>query len=419
VLGLTVPFPGNVYGALRMAQTDARRSRPATRIAIGGGYVNTELRGLRDPRLFDYVDYVTLDDGEAPLLALLEHLREPTRPLLRTFVRDDGEIAWRCHRRHAPRRAAALTPARRATPACRSIATCRWSSCSTRCTGCGPTGGGTSSPSPTAATGRSAASATSRSTTSAATIRGRRRSARRSHRGDVAETGQTGFHLVDEAAPPAGLRALAERCSRARRHDHLVGQHPLREDLHARAVQLLARSGCVAVSGGLEVASDRLLALMKKGVTVEQVARVTRAFTDAGVMVHAYLMYGFPTETEQETIDSARARAPAVRRRLRAVGVLAPLRRHRAQPDRPAPRAVRHHAAPAKAVTFAENEVGFDDPTGVDHDRLGVGLRKALYNYMHGLGLDVDVRRWFDDGSKRKVPPARVPPDLVERALRG
>src|SRR6185436_8933114 len=60
--------------------------------------------------------------------------------------------------------------------------------------------------------------------------------------------------------------------------------------------KLLARAGCVAVSGGLEVASDRLLQRMKKGVTVEQVARVTRAFTDAGVMVHAYLMYGFPTE---------------------------------------------------------------------------------------------------------------------------
>ena len=55
----------------------------------------------------------------------------------------------------------------------------------------------------------------------------------------------------------------------------------------------LAAAGLVAVSGGPRVASDRLLKLMQKGVTVEQVARVTRAFTDAGIMVHAYLMYGF------------------------------------------------------------------------------------------------------------------------------
>jgi hypothetical protein len=39
-------------------------------------------------------------------------------------------------------------------------------------------------------------------------------------------------------------------------------------------------------------------------VTVEQVARVTRNFTEAGVMVHCYLMYGYPTQTVQETVDS-------------------------------------------------------------------------------------------------------------------
>ena len=68
--------------------------------------------------------------------------------------------------------------------------------------------------------------------------------------------------------------------------------------------RLLKASGCIAVSGGLEVASDRLLAKMKKGVTVAQVARVAQAFTTAGIMVHAYLMYGFPTQTAQETVDA-------------------------------------------------------------------------------------------------------------------
>ena len=35
---------------------------------------------------------------------------------------------------------------------------------------------------------------------------------------------------------------------------------------------------------------------------------------------------------------------------------------------------------------------------------------------MHGLGLDDDVRRWFDGG--RRVPAPRVARDLIERALR-
>jgi radical SAM superfamily enzyme YgiQ (UPF0313 family) len=235
----------------------------------------------------------------------------------------------------------------------------------------------------------------------------------------IAETGQTGFHLVDEAAPPAGLRALAERLLARGVTITWWGNIRFEKTFTPELCQLLARSGCVAVSGGLEVASDRLLGLMKKGVTVEQVARVTRAFTDAGVMVHAYLMYGFPTETEQETIDSLERV-----RQLFAAGCVQSAFWHRFAATTHSPIGQRPELygitlRRTKAVTFAENEIGFDDPTGVDHDRLGVGLRKALYNYMHGLGLDVDVRRWFDDGSKRKVPPARVPPDLVERALRG
>jgi hypothetical protein len=50
---------------------------------------------------------------------------------------------------------------------------------------------------------------------------------------------------------------------------------------------------------------------------------------------------------------------------------------------------------PLPPVTFAKNDVGFIDPTGTDHDAMGVALNKALYNYMHGIGLDEDVRSWF------------------------
>jgi hypothetical protein len=63
--------------------------------------------------------------------------------------------------------------------------------------------------------------------------------------------------------------------------------------------------------------------------------------------------------------------------------------------------------------TFARNEVPFVDPTGVDHDALHPGLKKALYNFMHGIGLDEDVRCWFDV----PVPKAKVRRDLVASAL--
>jgi hypothetical protein len=155
--------------------------------------------------------------------------------------------------------------------------------------------------------------------------------------------------------------------------------------------QQLADSGCIAISGGLEVASDRLLALMKKGVSVEQVARVTKAFADAGILVHAYLMYGFPTQTVQDTVDALeyvrQLFAAAASRAASSTALPAPCIRRWAGPA-----GLRRDAAAAAAGDFAKNDVAFIDPTGVDHDALGVGLKKAIYNYMHGIGLEEDVR---------------------------
>jgi hypothetical protein len=167
------------------------------------------------------------------------------------------------------------------------------------------------------------------------------------------------------------------------------------------------------VSGGLEVASDRLLKLMQKGVSVEQVARVTRAFSDAGIMVHAYLMYGFPTQTVQDTVD-----ALEYVRQLFAAGCIQSGFFHRFactvhSPVGLHPEQFGVTLKPLPKITFAKNDVQFIDPTGVDHAALGTALNKALYNYMHGLGLDDDVRSWFD----MPVPKTRVPRHFIERAL--
>ena len=188
------------------------------------------------------------------------------------------------------------------------------------------------------------------------------------------------------------------------------------------------------MSGGLEVASDRLLELMKKGVTVEQVARVTRAFTDAGVMVHAYLMYGFPTETAQETVDALERV-----RQLFAAGCIQSAFWHRFAATAHSPigrepavygiRLRAHRRSPRGSCSRATSCRSSIRPA-CDHERFGPGLRRALYNFMHGVGLDEDVRRWFAPeaagptpaGRRRKPAPAtipkpRVPRDLIRRAL--
>jgi hypothetical protein len=430
VVAITAPFPGNVYGAFRMARA-LRAAVPEAKLVLGGGWVNTELRSLRDARVFDYFDYVTLDDGERPLLNLLSRLRGGSAPLVRTYVREGSEVVLRTDatQHDFPARETG-TPTYDGLPLDKYVSVmemlnpmhrfwsdgrwnkitlahgCYWKKCSFCDVSLDYIG------------------RYDRPGTDVVMER---------IRALIEETGETGFHLVDEAAPPAGLRALAKRLIDEKLSITWWGNIRFEKTFNPELCQLLAESGCVAVSGGLEVASDRLLELMKKGVTVEQVARVTRAFTDAGIMVHAYLMYGFPTETEQDTIDALERV-----RQLFEAGCIQSAYWHRFAATAHSPIGLDPDAygitlLPPPDIRFAHNDVAFDDPTGTDHDYLGAGLRKALYNYMHGVGLDADVREWFepraaegDDVRRRRggrrraqsaVPKTTVSRDLIERAI--
>ena len=416
---LSVPFPGSVYAAFRMAQT-IRRVAPQVRIVLGGGFVNTELRELSEPAVFDFVDFVTLDSGERPVLSIIEHLqgRRAADRLVRTFVRDQagqvclmnwpepdvafdavGTPTWDglplngylslldmlnpMHRLWSDGRWNKLTIAQG----------CYWKKCSF--------------------CDISLDYISRYETASAELLVDRIEQI-------IAETGQSGFHFVDEAAPPKMLKALAEELLRRKVQISWWGNIRFEKTFTPELVDLLAESGCIAVSGGLEVASDRLLKLMQKGVSVEQVAQVTRAFTDAGILVHAYLMYGFPTQTLQDTVD-----ALEYVRQLFENGCIQSGFFHRFvctvhSPVGMNPQDFGVELVPLPPVSFARNDVGFIDPTGVDHDLLGQGLKKAIYNFMHGMALDWDVRDWFDlppELPKKQVPRTRVPRDKIARAL--
>ena len=411
---LSVPFPGTVYGALRMAQT-IKQHHPDVNIVLGGGYVNTELRSLNEPRLFDFVDYVTLDAGERPLLALLEHLqgKRSAQRLVRTFTREKTEVKYTnwaepdiafddvgtptwdglpmqsylslldmlnpMHRLWSDGRWNKLTVAHG----------CYWKKCSF----CDVSLDYISRYD--AATAHTLVDRIERI---------------------VGETGQTGFHLVDEAAPPKALKAMAEELLRRRIHISWWGNIRFEKTFTPSLAELLAESGCIAMSGGLEVASDRLLALMQKGVTVDQVARVTHGFSQSGILVHAYLMYGFPTQTVQDTID-----ALEYVRQLFLHGCIQSGFFHRFactvhSPVGMNPQDYGVTLIPLPEGSFARNDIGFVDPTGTDHDMLGQGLKKAIYNYMHGLGLEDDVRVWFDL-PKGQVPKPRVKKNAIAQAL--
>jgi hypothetical protein len=413
VVLLSVPFPGTVYAAFRIAQT-IKAHYPEIKIVLGGGFVNTELRELTEPRVFDFVDFVTLDAGERPLLALLDYLlgKRSQQRLVRTFLRDAdsnlvryvnmvepevpfeevGTPTWDglplsdylslldmlnpMHRLWSDGRWNKLTVAHG----------CYWKKCSFCDVSLDYIG--------------------RYETASAEVLADRIESI-------VRETGQTGFHFVDEAAPPKALKALAQELIKRNLNISWWGNIRFEKTFSPELCQLLAQSGCIAVSGGLEVASDRLLNLMKKGVSVDQVARVTRAFSDAGVLVHAYLMYGFPTQTVKDTVD-----ALEYVRQLFANGCIQSGFFHRFTCTVHSPVGLNPSdygvtLEPLPPISFAKNDVAFIDPTNVDHAALGVGLRKAIYNYMHGIGLEEDVRSWF----AFKVPRSTVSPQYIELAL--
>ncbi len=414
VLGITAPFPGNVYGAFVLAR-DFKSFCPSIKTVLGGGYVNTELRELREPKVFDYFDYVTLDDGQLPFLQILKREKNQDKhsPLCRTFIRIQDKVVFSSDSQVKDRPfSESLRPSYDGLPLEKYLSLiemlnpvnrlwssgrwnklilahgCYWKKCSF--------------------CDLSLDYISRYEEQNAAQIADNMEEL-------IQETGQSGFHFVDEAAPPKVLFALAKILTQRNLQVSWWGNLRFEKSFTPKMAEVLARSGCIAVTGGLETASDRLLQLMSKGVSVEQVAKVTRAFSEAGILVHAYLMYGFPTQTVAETIDSLERV-----RQLFLNGCLQSAFWHRFVATihspvgrRPERFSVTLRPPPVKP-SFAQNEISFFDPLEVNHDQLGEGLRKAIYNYMHGVGLENDVRSWFDFD----VPKAKVPRNLIATMLK-
>jgi hypothetical protein len=411
VVGLTIPFPGNLYAALKCGQY-IKQNYPHLTVVAGGGYVNTELRELAEPAVFNYLDYVTLDDGERPLLNILEFLggERKAGELFRTFTRIDNEVRYVNTEKEgcffhkdigcpdysdlALDRYLSLIDL--ANPMHRLWSDGRWNKLTIahgcywhKCSFCD-----------------TALDYIHRFDSASATVLVDRIERL------IARTGQTGFHFVDEAAPPAALKELALELLRRKVSISWWTNIRLENAFTRDLCRLLAASGCIAVTGGLETASDRLLALMNKGVTVRQAAQVCRNLSSAGIMVHAYLMYGFPTQTEQETVDSLE-----IVRQLFEQGLIQSAFWHQFTATihsdvgkNPAKYQCRIIGPPAGR--FAKNDLQHEDPVGCDHQAFTQGLNKAVYNFMHGIGMDHPVVDWFDF----KVPAISVKRNYVEQA---
>ncbi|MET1056363.1 MAG: radical SAM protein [Pedobacter sp.] len=410
---ISVPFPGNLYAAFRCAQY-VKRVYPEIKISMGGGFANTELRSVSDKRVFEFFDYISLDDGELPIELICNSILNGREFNLykRTFLLEDGEVVYKNDALRSDYKQADVgTPdysdlqldqyisvIEIVNPMHRMWSDGRWNKLTMahgcywgKCTFCDISLDYIKVYEPVAAK----------------LIVDRIEEL-------IANTGQNGFHFVDEAAPPALMREVALEILRRKISVSWWTNIRFEKSFSGDLCLLLKASGCIAVSGGLEVASDRLLKLIDKGVSVEQVAQVTRNFTQAGVMVHAYLMYGYPTQTIQETVDSLE-----MVRQLFKAGVLQSGFWHQFAMTAHSPVGLypeKFGVVKETEVigTFANNDINYRDKTGINHDQFSFGLKKSLFNFMHGICFDYKLQDWFDF----KIPKVTIAPDFIERALK-
>ena len=417
---ISVPFPGNLYSAFRCAQF-IKKQFPEIKTAMGGGFPNTELRDLKDKRVFEFFDFITLDDGELPVELLHNTVchteqasPEPSRrvevPLKRTFLLENGEVVYKNNSTQPDYKQSEVgTPdysdllledyisvIEIANPMHSLWSDGRWNKLTMahgcywgKCTFCDISLDYIKLYEPIAAK----------------TLVDRMEEI-------IAQTGETGFHFVDEAAPPALMREVSLEILRRKLTVSWWTNIRFEKSFTADLCLLLKASGCIAVSGGLEVASDRLLELIQKGVTVEQVAQVTRNFTEAGIMVHAYLMYGYPTQTVQETVDSLE-----MVRQMFELGILQSGFWHQFAMTAHSPVGMfpeEFGVIPEiNSITFANNDIQFKDKTGINHDKFSFGLKKSLFNFMHGICFDYELQDWFDF----KIPTTTIPSDYIVSCL--
>ena len=408
---LTAPFPGNIYSAFRCGQY-VKKHHSTVKIAFGGGFANTELRSLKDERVFNYFDFISLDDGEAPLLQIIRLINGECQEadLKRTFIRENNEVVYYNNQTiHDFKLKDVGTPdysdlplndyisvIEVTNPMHRLWSDGRWNKLTFahgcywgKCTFCDI----------------SLDYIKIYEANSAKLLVDRVEEI-------IKQTKTTGFHFVDEAAPPSLMKEFAIEI--LKRNIQITWWTNIRfeKNFTNDLCQLLAKSGCIAVSGGLEVASDRLLKLIDKGVTVEQVAKVTSDFTNAGIMVHAYLMYGYPTQTIQETIDSLE-----MVRQLMETGCIQSGFWHQFAMTAHSPVGLepeKYNSTVTSPIgTFANNDLIYEEKNGIDHGQFHLGLKTSLYNYMNGVGYEMPLQEWFDF----QIPKTKVPINYIQRAI--
>ncbi len=417
---VTIPFPGTLPGALVFAEEAKRALGPRLPVAFGGGYVSTELRSLRDPGIFAYTDYLCYDTGYAALAGVMACLAGSDADLYKTIVRrgpclvahgfEGADLAFQSSEPSYQARLPAPEQASRQRAfdeeAIRQVFPdfsgldfsryirivegtnpmhalwsgaawmkgrlaygCYWRTCSF----CD-----------TSLEYIARYSPSSPEALFAHLCR------------QAGITGQRGVHFVDEAMPLGHLVRFGLENLRHGRPLLFWGNVRLEKLFTPDSCALLAEAGLVGVSFGLEVATETGLGATRKGISLGSIVTSLAALRHNGILAHAYLIYGWPGQSEADLVDSME-----IVRQLFAEGLLVSAFWHRFILTRHSPIYAewREGKRPSLRViepewTFGTNDLSFEGEE--DSARYGEGLDAALGAWMEGEDLDRPVRSWFE-----------------------
>lgn len=425
---LTIPFPGNLFSSLKISYFLKKKYKDDIKIVLGGGFVNTELRQLADKRIFDFADFITLDDGFLPVKQIINLLigQVSRNDLIRTFSLENGKIKYHNNLTNnkslkdvgrydfsfkldynnlnfndyislseSPNKMNRLWSEKGWNKLYLAHG-CYWK----RCAFCDTSLDYINNFYPL----------------SINQLINQIENA-------IKETGSNGFHFVDEAMPPNIMKKLAIELIRRKIDIAWWGNIRFETAFDLDLCRLLKESGCIAVTGGFEVVTDRLLKLMDKGVDTKNVALVCDNFKKSDILVHTYLIYGFPTQTLNETID-----ALEIIRQFFHLKITDSAYWHRFSLTVHSPIAKNSKKFNIESLDktvypFANNDIEYKETMNSKNrsflkniDNVGMALKKATYNFMFGIESDRDVLDWFENIDNLSKPTIKN--NFIKKSLR-
>jgi radical SAM superfamily enzyme YgiQ (UPF0313 family) len=110
------------------------------------------------------------------------------------------------------------------------------------------------------------------------------------------------FLFSDESAHPNLLEYISKKILEHKLDISWFTHSRFHESLNREKFELFKKANCSYISLGLESYNDRILKLMKKGITVKLINKVINE-NNGLLPLKVYMIVGFPTETEEEALN--------------------------------------------------------------------------------------------------------------------